>query len=316
MEKEQEIKVRVYNFIKSNLLNFIVIATSLIYILYGTVINASIGFQANRDIPRLCIGIVIAFIIKQSLGEIGFNKGYSSEIWGISFDKYNKSCNLANKYIDRVDEFYKEQIKIKTRDYRQQNLNNARLKYGEFFDEMGNYIGKSIKLLKSPKKCQKQGVRVLDREQLKILQKCIKVKIHTLNLFSEYGVEIENDTRKEKTDKDQRTYMMSRNSIAILTMSIPALYLNVMIGNWNWGMFIVATIQVLSWIACGITELYANYNYVVIEKTNKLTRKMELIVKFVRGCEMGLYISDEQREAMKENGNEKVLDEICDIHNN
>jgi len=83
--------------------------------------------------------------------------------------------------------------------------------------------------------------------------------------------------------------MVGKNTFATILSSIAGVYFTALWNAWNWGAFITATLQVVIWIGCGITELYKNYNYIVVEKVNKLTRKIELILKFVRGCDCGFY---------------------------
>ena len=307
-------KIKVYDFIKNNLLNFVVVLISLSYVFYNMVIIERTDLTLGECLANAGIGVFVAFAIKEALGESGFNRGYQSQIWQENLRKYNNACNLANEYIDRVDNFYELEEIEKKKKYRQQNLQAIRLKYSDYFDSEGNYIDLPIKPLKSLKKGKIQGVRYLSNYQQKILKKCVKVKIHNLNLFSEYGNEIENDTRPEKTDNKQRMGMLRRNITAIITTSIIGAYFLPRFESWNWGSFVSSCVQVALWVGLGVIQLYQNYNYVVIEKTNKLTRKMELIIKFTRGCEKGLY-----QKGGNENGKQEqvynttdTISNICD----
>jgi hypothetical protein len=307
-------KVKVYDFIKSNLLNFVVILIAISYVFYNMVIIERTDLTIGECIAEAGIGVFVAFAIKEALGENGFNRGYQSQIWQNNLQKYNNACNLANEYIDRVDNFYEVEEAEKKKKYRQQNLQAIRLKYSDYFDSEGNYIDLPIKPLKSLKNGKIQGVRYLSRYQQKILKKCVKVKIHNLNLFSEYGNEIENDTHPEKTDNKQRVGMLKKNILAIFTTSIIGAYFLPRFESWNWGSFVSSCVQVALWVGLGVIQLYQNYNYVVIEKTNKLTRKMELIIKFTRGCEKGLYQKGgndygEQEKVCNTNGDIPI---ICD----
>lgn len=303
-------KLKVYDFIKSNLLNGVVILISLAYIFYNMVIIKRTDLTLAECVANAGIGVFIAFIIKEALGESGFTKGYGSQIWQNNLNKYNNACNLANKYIDRIDNFYEIEEKEKKKKYRMQNLQAIRLKYSDFFDSDGNYIENEIKPLKSLKNGKIQGVYYLTKHQRKILKKCVEVKIHNLNLFSEYGNEIENDTKPEKTDNSQRGKMLVKNTFVVVSSAVIGAYFVPMWNNWNWGSFISATVQVMLWVGAGITQLYQNYNYVVVEKSNKLTRKIELIIKFTRGCENGLYLN----EGGKTN-EENILDSVDPISN-
>lgn len=271
---------KIYDFIKGNFINFIILLTSFAYIFYNMVVIKKTDLTVWECISKAGIGIVVGFMIKQGLGENGFNYGYRSEIWKDAMDKYSKNCNIANPYIERVDNFYASEIIEKKKTYRRTNLMAARMRYDWFFDENGFY------------KENKEQYDKLSRKQKRVLKKCIAVKIYNLNLFSEYENQIGAATRREKTDKDQRAKMFGKNSMAQVFTAVVGAYFVPMLTGWDWASFISATIQVCIWISCGITQLYTNYNYVVIEKTNKLTRKVELIVKFTRGCEQGKYLKD------------------------
>ena len=290
---EAETNKKIYDFIKGNFINFIILLTSLAYVFYNMVVIKKTDLSIWECIAKAGIGTIVGFMIKQGLGENGFNYGYRSQIWKDSLDKYSKNCNMANPYIERVDNFYAEEIIEKKKTYRRTNLMSARMKYDWFFDNEGFY------------KENEERYKKLDRKQKRVLRKCITVKIYNLNLFSEYENQIGADTKREKTDKDQRTKMFGKNGVAQIVTAIVGAYFVPMLTGWDWAAFISATIQVCIWISCGITQLYTNYNYVVIEKTNKLTRKVELIVKFTRGCEQDKYLVDPYEE-VKENEQSKV----------
>lgn len=288
---QAETNKKIYDFIKGNFINFVILMTSVAYVFYNMVVIKKTDLTLWECIAKAGIGIIVGFMIKQGLGENGFNYGYRSEIWKDNLDKYSKNCNMANPYIERVDNFYACEIIEKKKTYRRTNLMAARMKYDWFFDEDGFYK-EDAKII--TKKQRDNGVEgyYLDHKQKRVLKQCIKVKIYNLNLFSEYENQIGADTHREKTDKDQRAKMFGKNSVTQVVTAIIGAYFIPLLNGWDWASFIAATIQVCIWISCGITQMYTNFNYVVIEKTNKLTRKVELIVKFTRGCEQGKYLTN------------------------
>lgn len=273
----EDTKVKVYDFIKGNLLNFAVVLIGIAYVFYNMVIIKRTDLTVEECIAKAGIGVFVGLLIKELLGENGFTKGYGSQIWIDKLQSYSKTCNMANQYIDRVDLFYEQEEIENKRLYRKKLMMSSRMRYEWFFDNEGNYIE------------NKEQYEKLDKKQIKVLTKCIKVKIYNLNLFSEYDNEIEDLAKPEKTDRDQRAKMLGKNSFWAIFSAIVGAYFVALWGQWDWGSFVSACIQVGSWVCCGIIELYDNYHYVTLDKTNKLTRKMELIIKFVRGCEKGLY---------------------------
>lgn len=280
MDKLDNLGFKAFDFIKGNVLNIIVVLTSIAYICYGMVKIEATGLQPWEVITRGGIGIIVGLMIKEGIGENGFSKGYNSNIWKVAYEKYSNACNVANKYIDRVDNFYlAQEIELK-KEYRRKTLMAFQMKYDWFFDGFGNYVENTEKYKK------------LDKKQKKALKKAIKVKIYNLNLFSEYAIGVEEATKKERTDKDQHLKMLGKNSITQIAVAILGAYFTFNWGKWNWGTFIATTIQVCMWIFCGITQLYANYQYIVIDKVNKLKRKSELIIKFQNQCENGYYLTN------------------------
>ena len=286
---------KVADFIKGNLINVIVVLISVAYVFYGMVEIGKTDLTIEEQIAKAGIGIIIGLLIKEGIGENGFNKGYNSNAWTSNYEKYTNACNLTNDYLERVDNFYRCEEIEKKRQYRRMLLMEHQMKYDWFFDYKGNYID------------NKEQYEKLDKKQRKALKKALKVKIYNLNLFSEYSIEVASVTKKEKTDKNQRTKMFGKNGVAQIGGALIGAYFLPFWNGWSWGAFIVATIQVTLWIFCGITQLYTNYNYVVIEKVNKLKRKMELLIKFKHGCENGQYTTDPyDEEEVKENEQEGI----------
>ena len=282
---------KIADFIKGNLINLIVILTSVSYIFFGMIGIEKTDLTLAEQIAKAGIGIIIGFLIKQGIGENGFNRGYNSNLWKIASEKYSLACNQANPHVDRLDNFYITEEIEKKRQYRRMLLMEHQIKYDWFFDLKGNYIN------------NREKYEQLDKKQRKALKKAIKVKIYNLNLFSEYSIEISADTHKEKTDKNQRSKMFGKNGIAQIMSAVLGAYFLPAWNGWSWASFIIATIQVTMWIFCGIMQLYTNYNYVVIEKASKLKRKTELLSKFRQGCENGLYEKnpyDEETEQTNE----------------
>lgn len=296
IEIKEEKNKKVYDFIRGNIINAVILLTSVSYIFYGLVTIEQTGLTVAEVLAKAGIGIIVAFIIKECMSENGFNYGYRSSIWITNRDQYLNVCNTANDYIERVDNFYMcEEIEKKKR-YRRQSIASAQMRYDWFFDKDGNYLNKPIILVNDAAKMKEKGIEIpedaliLTRYQKHIIRKCLNVKIYNLNLFSEYGIEAENDTRKEKTDKAQRKAMLTRNGLFAVMSAVVGAYFIPLLNGWNWALFIQSCIQIMIWIGCGAIQLYTNFNYICVEKVAKLKRKSELIVKFRKGCEQGLYL--------------------------
>ena len=279
---------KIAEFIKGNLVNVVVILISVAYIFYGMLRFERTGLTIQEQIIKAGLGIIVGLLIKQGIGENGFNKGYNSPIWSLNIEKYNNACNLANPYLDRVDNFYIAEEIERKKQYRRMVLMEHQMKYSWFFDSKGNYIE------------NKEKYEKLTKKQIRALKRAVRVKIYNLNLFSEYSIEIEASIKREKTDKQQRAKMFGKNGVAQITTAIVGAYIIPLWMGWSWGDFIMTSLQVILWIFCGVSQLYLNYNYVVIEKVNKIKRKMELLVKFKQGCENNLYLTNPYDEEIQD----------------
>ena len=191
-EKFEELQSLTSRYIKSIAMDIVVVIVAFAYIFYQMITLEPTELNPLVLIAEAIMGIICGVVIKQALGENGFSRGYNSKIWIDEEKKYNDACTTANEYMERVDNFYQCEEIEKKRNYRRTKLQGARLKYDQWFDKDGYYIG-SI-----------ENYNKLDHKQKKVLNKCIKVKIYPLNLFSQYSISSDQDTKPEITDRKQR----------------------------------------------------------------------------------------------------------------
>ena len=278
-EKLIDIKENPVKYIKGIAMDLIVVLVALAYVFYNMVKLEPQNINPLVLIAQSIVSIICGVVIKQSLGENGFSKGYNSKKWQDEEELYNKVCNSAIPYVERVENFYLCEEIEKRRNYRRQHLQSKRMKYDNWFDFEGNYIG------------TKEQYDKLTFSQKRCLNKCIRVKIYVLNLFSEYGTSTEQDTKKEITDKVQRGKNITKNTLSATIIAIIGVYF-VPVLTMNWASFIASTMQVLLWVMFGVLQLYKNYSFIVIDKVSILKTKKELIKKFTSGCEQGMYIQN------------------------
>lgn len=277
-------------FIQNSLIDFIVICISAAYVLYQTVDISPTGLEFWQVVAKGILGIIVGILIKQTLGENGFIRGYASDTWKEEKDKYNTSCNDSLKYIDKVDKFYADELEAEKKSYRITHLQGVRLRYEDFFGPDGNYLGTEI-LPKWKYKDKKagEGQAILDWKQRRVLNQCISVKVYTLNLFSEYANDTSSYTKKEVTDYNQRAKMLRKNTLTGFLIAALGAYFTVEMIDWNWGKVISAMVQIFGWVTTGVLQLYSNLNYVTIDKVNKLKEKKLKLAKFKKNCEDGIY---------------------------
>lgn len=256
------------------------VLTGLVYIFYQMLTIEPTFLNPFVLIGSAILAIICSLVIKQVLGECGFIKGYDSETWIEEEKKYNQSCAGAIDNMDLVDNFYAQEEIDKRRQYRRTALQGVRLRYVDWFDENGNYIG------------EKEKFEKLTRNQKKVVKKCIKVKIYILNLFSEYEIGMESYEHKERTDSTQRRKSLGKNAISAILVSSLGVYFTFTFTNFNWGSFWASMIQVILWIALGLIQAVTNYYFVTKDRVSILRRKKELIQKFINGCKENKYCTN------------------------
>lgn len=265
-------------YIKTIAMDLVVVIVALAYVFYQMISFETTSLNPLVLLAQAFMGIVCGIIIKVSLGENGFSKGYNSDIWREEEDKYNETCSNYTDYVDdRLDNYYLYKEIEEKEIYRRKNLQAVRLKYSNWFDEEGNFIG------------TKEQIKKLRFYQKLVVNRCIRVRVYPLNLFSEYANTSEQYTKKEITDKSQRTKNVAKNSVSAVLIAIIGVYFIPVINSWNWASFISSTMQVALWVLFGILQLYTNYNFVVKEKVSVLRKKKEELVIYGKNCEKGMY---------------------------
>lgn len=272
------LSVNVSKYIKSIAMDIVVVIVAVAYVFYQMITLEPNEINPLVLIAQALMGIICGVVIKTALGENGFSRGYNSKTWIDQEEKYNKSCDKAIPYMDRVDNYYQVEEIEKKKKYRRQHLQEIRLKYEEWFDTNGDYIG------------NKENFKKLEKIQRRVLKKCIRVRIYPLNLFSQYTISTDNYTKKEMTDRKQRANSVAKNTISATLVAVIGVYFVPMFNNWSWASFISATMQVSLWVLFGILQLYTNFNYVVQDKVAILKTKTEDIFRFTSGCEKGLFV--------------------------
>lgn len=274
----EEIKTNPVRYIKSIGMDLVVVLVAVSYVLYKMVTLKTTELNPLVLIAEAFMSIICGVVIKAALGENGFSKGYNSDFYKGEEDLYNDACNVALPYMDRVDNFYQCEEIDKKKKYRLQHLQSVRLKYEMWFDGNGDYIGDVEKY------------KALDRKQKFVLNKCIKVKIYVLNLFGQYEISSDQDTRKEITDRAQRSKNITKNTLSATLIAIIGVYFVPVLNAWSWASFFSSTLQVAMWVLFGVLQLYTNYNFVVQDKVSVMRKKKEDIKRFTSGCKNGLYL--------------------------
>lgn len=294
-KKIEELQSFALRYIKTIAMDLVVVLVAISYVFYQMVTLETTQLNPLVLLAQALMGIICGVVIKQALGENGFSKGYTSPHWNEEEKKYNDACNVALPHMNKVNNFYEYEIIDKKFKYRSQHMQEIRLKYDDWFDNDGNYIA------------TKEMFDKLDRKQKRVVNKCVKVRIYPLNLFSQYTISTDTYTQKEQTDKTQRAKNIRSNTITATVIAVIGVYFIPQISGWNWASFISATMQVALWVLFGILQLYTNYNFVVQDLVSILRQKKEDIKRFVDGCENHLY---DKSPYEKQTEQRKIIEQI------
>ena len=273
----EEIKQNPLKYIKTFTMDIVVVIVAVAYIFYQMV-----KLEPTQENPwvllmQAFVGILCGLSIKQALGENGFTKGYKSDTWKYEYDLYNQACNSVIDYSDRVDNFRLLVEKEKREAYRRTNLQAVRLKYDDWFDKEGNFIGTN------------ESVAKLDFRQKRMLNRCVKVKIYVLDLLSGISNITKEDTKKEPTDNTQREKTFFKNFFGAVALALGGVYFIPFFDTWDTARFITSLLQVSMWILFGIFQLYTNFDFVVQDKVCILRKKKELIARFKKECDLDMH---------------------------
>lgn len=284
-------------YIKTIVIDLMVVLVVVAYVLYQMITLSPTELDPLVLISQALMGILCGVLIKQALGENGFSMGYNSEVWKREEEKYNAQCNDALHHMDKADNFYQYEEIEKKRNLRRQILQAKKLKYDMWFDSEGNYIDREIwwnrgfKAHKHKKehKPLPVNVSILTIKQMFAINKCIRLKIYTLNMFSQYANSLEQYTRKETTDNKQRANSATKNLVSAFAIAVVGVYFIPNFSAFDLAKFFSALFQVSMWVLFGVMQLVTNYNFVINDRTNSLRRKKEDIIRFKSGCEKHLY---------------------------
>lgn len=288
-QRVDDFTINIKKNLKSILMDLAVAFVSVAYVLYQLLTLEPTDLNPIVLIGQAIVGIVAGILIKMGLGENGFIRGYQSLKWATSLKNYNSKCNIALPYIDYSTEYREQEIAEKLKRFRKTRLSNHRMKYDDWFDEKGDFVEHEIMFKSYYDKRKKkypdfqlaEGTMILTRKQKRVLFKCVAIKVYPLDLFNEYDANNEDDTKKEVTDKDVRAMNLRKNTIWAVAIALLGVYF---VPSWKWdlGHFLWACMQVSIWVTFGVLQLYSNYQYITIDKTNLLARKERGIIKFCK----------------------------------
>ena len=151
---------------------FIAIGIAIFWIFYGTVEIIPTNLSIVERIGLTICTIALAVTYCNLIADGGFKSARESEEYQTADSDYEKAQKNGNTEQLEITEYAKDIAKDNLRECRARNLDLNGLKYRDYFDIDGNYIGNDYKLDKQ-----------LRRKQKKTIKKCINLRIIIPNIF-------------------------------------------------------------------------------------------------------------------------------------
>lgn len=229
---------------------FIAIGIAIFWIFYGTVEIIPTNLTIVERIGLTLCTIVLAVTYCNLIADGGFKSARDSEEYKTTDKDYNDAQKDGNSEQFEITEYAKDIAKDNLRDCRARNLDLNGLRYRDYFDIDGNYIGGDYK--------KNVGLR---RKQKKTIKKCINLTIIIPNIFGNVSSKFFG-LKKEVTQKDFKRKDITIQTIIRAVLSIFSVGMMFNFLGFSVGSAIYALFQIVLWTASGFSQRLKNYNFV------------------------------------------------------
>jgi hypothetical protein len=264
------------------------IGIAIWWVLYGMVEITEANLSLTDRIGLTLCTVVLAVIYSGLIAKGGFSSAKQTVQYKANSKKWSEAVIKGNKYKKEIELYAKDIAKENQYELRVANLEANGLYYGDYFDEEGNLYFLDYK---SEKKT-KHNPNGLTRKQLKIIKKCINIRIIIPTLFGSlsskfFGV------KREETQKRYESKTNLFNFILRVILSIFSVGFIVSFIGFNINGFIYAVFQIILWTSSGVSQRMSNYNFVL----NKLLPQMVEKTLIINGY---LSLSEEKQRYYEE----------------
>lgn len=280
-EEKQNTAGKVSKLVVNNLIKFILIGISFIYLFSGFFRPELSDVPFWVRIMGSIISIITAVMISSMLGSQGMiTANKSEEVIKVKED-HTRIIEQANEYAEYSDAWSDEENKIAYKKARTHLLSSAGLKYSKFFDEDGELTGEKIEFptASSNKKINKaellqyyKRVRALNRA---IYIKLSQVTFAGIATDSSVNYDYNNLGDTQTSFHTKRT--LRKTLLKVLSVGIlGSVSFQLIIGQgWQESLFNGA-IQLALFFALGGWEYVVNYTFVTGEYIGSLKKKINL----------------------------------------
>lgn len=229
---------------------FIAIGIAIFWIFYGTVEVLPTNLSVVERIGLTICTIVLAITYCNLIADGGFRSARESQDYEKVNKEYEEAQRDGNTDKFEITEYAKDIAKDNLRDCRARNLDLNGLKYKDYFDIEGNYIGGDYK-----------KNNILRRKQKRTIKKCINQRIVIPNIFGNISSKYFG-LKKEITQKDYQRKDITIQTIIRAILSIFSVGMMFNFLGFSIGSMIFAFFQIVLWTASGFSQRLKNFNFV------------------------------------------------------
>lgn len=267
---------KIGDFIKDNIINFVLILVCVVYIFKGVIEIVETGKTISEIIADGFIMFLVSFGIKIILRKKGLNNGYNSPLFISTCNDYGNNITSISDNIELLDYFCKDENNERLRIKQKTFLIKHAISEDEFFNS-DKYKHKPLKngLNKEEYKRELEKYLVCKKaRKLTVFQYSSKLITNAYDNFTD-----EDSLLKTTTKKYQKKATFSNFIIGILCAIIFA-YFTFQEGQFTWNGLIWSTLQIAIYLVLGLIEYLNAYEFITKTLREKIKRIIVIIDKF------------------------------------
>lgn len=262
-QEENTFTNKAINFIKNNILNFILFISCVAFIFKDMILIEESEKTLYEIFASGALSLVASYSIDLLLAKKGTLAGQNSKAYRNTMARYGEEIDKTDDYIDKLDDFCDAKNEQRIIRIQKKILRMERIKYDDFINK------------------EKHEVCGTDKYKIKAWDKAMRVNIHMLSsdyLLSETDDRYEKG-KKEKTLSQEESKSNFTKIGGKLIFAIIAGYFTVSL-LWNEANLLWGVIQVAIWLIWGILSYIQRYLFVVNTYRQRIIRKTKYLIEF------------------------------------
>lgn len=263
--QQEELGIKVQQWLKENISIIAIVVISLVYVLYGLITIEESGKSIGQIIADGAISFMMGFLIKSLLNSQGLTNGEKSEIFIETRKQYTTLIDDISDIQHYLGNFCDYQNEETLRKAQTSILRSELLKYDDFINNKIEY-------------------EKLNKHQKKAFDKARKIKINNISesiLLSDCRNFIE--TGKD-ININKQSYLKKSNSATLIVMLATAVIFGYFSVDRNEGFNVAGAIwsliQVAYYLGIGAFQYFQGYTFMTDTYKTALLRKKSYIEKF------------------------------------